>query len=54
MATLGQAVASVTHELRNPLGAMRTWLHVLEQKLPPGSDALAKPLDRIKRGIGIS
>jgi len=51
MAELGRAVATVTHEIRNPLAAMRTWLHVLEQKLPPDDPDLSKPIDRIKRGI---
>ena len=51
MAELGRAVATVTHEIRNPLAAMRTWLHVLEQKLPLDDPGLSRPVDRIKRGI---
>lgn len=51
MVELGRTVAAVAHELRNPLAAMRTWLHVLEQKLPADDPELHKPFERIKRGI---
>lgn len=51
LAVLGQAVATVTHELRNPLAAVRTWVHVLEQRIPAEEAKFKRPLDRIKSGI---
>lgn len=51
LATLGQLTATVSHELRNPLGAMRTSAYVLAKSLPDGNEAALKAIDRIDRGI---
>ncbi len=51
LATLGQLTATVSHELRNPLGAMRPSTYVLRQKMEPGDDAMRRAVDRIERGI---
>jgi signal transduction histidine kinase len=50
-ATLGQVTAKVSHELRNPLGTMRTSLHTL--RLRAGNPALGadKVLDRLDRNV---
>ncbi|MCJ8273500.1 MAG: ATP-binding protein, partial [Psychrosphaera sp.] len=49
LATLGQLTATVSHELRNPLGAMRPSLYILDKNAdkqnPQVNDALAR-LDR--------
>ena len=51
LATLGQLTATVSHELRNPLGAMRTSAYVLEKSLPAGNEPARKAIARIDRGI---
>ena len=55
LGTLGQLAASVSHELKNPLGVINTSLHLLGGelgKLPAGSvaPAVATHLARIQRG----
>ncbi|MBL8841169.1 MAG: hypothetical protein JNL90_06500 [Planctomycetes bacterium] len=55
LGTLGQLAASVSHELKNPLGVINTSLHLLGgelAKLPAGScaPAVATHLARIQRG----
>jgi len=56
MASLGQIIATVAHELRNPLGAVRTSAYLLERRLREG-DAKGKGIDvdaqllRINAGI---
>ena len=51
LATLGQLTATVSHELRNPLGAMRTSAYVLSKSLPDGNEPALKAMARIDRGI---
>jgi PAS domain S-box-containing protein len=51
LATLGQLTATVSHELRNPLGAMRTSAYVLAKSLPDGNEAALKAVARIERGV---
>jgi signal transduction histidine kinase len=51
LATLGQLTATVSHELRNPLGAMRTSAYVLSKSIPEGYEAAQKAVIRIDRGI---
>lgn len=51
MEQLGQLTATVAHELRNPLGAVRTSIFVLERRLR-GKDLNIEPqLDRINNGV---
>ncbi len=51
LATLGQLTATVSHELRNPLGTMRTSTHLV-RKLAVGEDArLEEAVARLDRGI---
>jgi len=50
LATLGQLTATVSHELRNPLAAMRPSTYILSKKY--GDDeATQRALERIERGI---
>ena len=49
LATLGQLTTTVSHELRNPLGIMKTALHVLERA--PGTPAAERALARLDRSI---
>ncbi|NIQ93597.1 MAG: HAMP domain-containing histidine kinase, partial [Desulfuromonadales bacterium] len=43
-------VTAVAHDMRNPLGAMLTTLHVLERNMP-GDRATTTSLQRLRRGI---
>lgn len=51
LATLGQLTATVSHELRNPLGAMRPALYILQKHLPADDKRLADAFDRLDRNI---
>jgi len=52
LGVLGQLTATVSHELRNPLGAMRPSAYVLRKKLEGRSDAsIIEALGRIERSI---
>jgi PAS domain S-box-containing protein len=51
LATLGQLTATVSHELRNPLGAMGTSVHVLAKLLPDGDPHIRSSIERIERGV---
>lgn len=51
LATLGQLTATVSHELRNPLGAMRTSMYVIEKKLESLDSGLEAAVDRVNRNI---
>jgi signal transduction histidine kinase len=51
MEQLGQLTATVAHELRNPLGAMRTSLFLLERKVKDKGLGAEPQIDRINKGI---
>lgn len=51
LATLGQLTATVSHELRNPLGAIRTSLYVVEKKTAQGDSHLSAAIGRMNRSI---
>lgn len=51
LATLGQLTATVSHELRNPLGAMRPSLYVIEKKIDKEDVRVKKAVERIDRNI---
>lgn len=52
LAVLGQLTATVSHELRNPLGAIANSLYVLKQGLDPDDPRLPRAVDRIERCVG--
>lgn len=52
LATLGQLTATVSHELRNPLGAMRPSLYLMKKSLGDQADKkFLRAYDRIDRNI---
>jgi signal transduction histidine kinase len=53
LATYGQLVGSIGHELRNPLGVIETSLYVLKG-LPADSERAKKHLDRIGEQVALA
>lgn len=51
MAHLGQLTATVAHELRNPLGAVRTSLFLLARKVKGKDLGLEPQMERINNGV---
>ena len=51
MAVLGQITATVSHELRNPLGAMRNSIFTVVERTEGKNLEVEKPLDRVERNI---
>lgn len=51
LAVLGQLTATVSHELRNPLGAIRPSLYVLRKKITDPDEKTIKAMDRIDRNV---
>ncbi|MGI9464584.1 MAG: ATP-binding protein, partial [Aestuariivirgaceae bacterium] len=51
LAQLGQLTATVAHEIRNPLGAVRTSSFIIERKTKDLDLDIDKPMERIKHGI---
>jgi len=50
-AILGKLVSIVVHELRSPLGAMLTSLHLIENRVGNADPAVTKGLERIRRSV---
>jgi len=51
LAQLGQLTATVAHEIRNPLGAVRTATYLIERKTKDKGLGIEAPLQRIANGI---
>ncbi|HUR43966.1 MAG TPA: ATP-binding protein [Aestuariivirga sp.] len=51
MAQLGQLTATVAHEIRNPLGAVRTSAYLLERKTKDKGLGIEPQLERIANGV---
>jgi len=53
LATYGQLIASIGHELRNPLGVIETSLYVLKAQVPPG-EKTTRHLERISQQVTLA
>lgn len=51
MAQLGQLTATVAHDIRNPLGTVRTSTFLLRRKFIEDNPTMEKPLARIEKGV---
>ena len=51
LATLGQLTATVSHELRNPLGAMRPSLYIVQRSSDTRNEKVQRALARLDRNI---
>ncbi len=51
LATLGQLTATVSHELRNPLGAIKPSLYVIKKKIPLEDERLQEAIARVERSV---
>lgn len=51
LATLGQLTATVSHELRNPLGAMAPSLYVIKKQVSSEELKIQQSIDRIERNV---
>ncbi len=51
LATMGQLIGTVSHELRNPLNAIRTSVYSLNERMRDVDVDVEKPLRRIERNI---
>ena len=51
LATLGQLTATVSHELRNPLGTIQGCVFALRHRLDDVAERVEGPLERIERNI---
>ena len=51
MAQLGQLTATVAHDIRNPLGSVRTSAFLLRRKFAADNPKMEKPLARIEKGV---
>ncbi len=51
MATLGRLTATVSHELRNPLGTIRTSIYSLQKRLQDQNEKVLNTLNRAERNI---
>lgn len=54
LAVLGRLTATVSHELRNPLGVIRSSAFYLARKLGREDEKIAKHLDRIEQQVALS
>jgi signal transduction histidine kinase len=53
LTVLGQLTATVSHELRNPLGVINSSTFYLQQNLPGADEKIAKHLTRINEQVNI-
>ncbi|MGI9407740.1 MAG: sensor histidine kinase [Hyphomicrobiaceae bacterium] len=51
LAALGQVTATLSHEIRNPLGAIRSSLYVMRRTAEKANIKMDRPLDRIERSV---
>lgn len=51
LATFGQLVASIAHELRNPMGVIDSSLFILRRRLTDANEGVVRHLDRIESQI---
>ena len=51
LASVGQVASIIGHELRNPLGTIRTSIYSIDNKVPAKELGVERALDRIRRSI---
>jgi signal transduction histidine kinase len=52
LATIGQVTATVAHELRNPLSAIRNTVYSIKDAMQRSGVDLERPMSRVERNIG--
>jgi len=54
LATFGQLIGSIGHELRNPLGVIESSVYIIQQRAATQDDRVAKHVDRVNEQLRIA
>ncbi len=51
LSELGRLTSTISHDIRNPLGSIRTSAFIVERQVKDAAPNAMKPLERIKKGV---